>query len=105
VEEVFGDRSLVVNMSVWESRDALVHFTYQTGHAAIFKRRKEWFSKLEDSHMACWYTLNPVISLEEAERRLSYLNRAGETPFAFTLRTNYTEEEVLTYLEANPSLT
>ena len=33
VEEIFGDWALVVNMSVWESRDALVNFAYRTGHA------------------------------------------------------------------------
>ncbi len=104
VEKIFGDRALVVNMSVWKNRDALLHFTYKTRHASIYKRRKEWFSKLEDSHVACWYTREIEISLEEAKKRLDYLSRQGETPFAFTLKTEYKEKEVLDYLEVNPSL-
>ncbi len=104
VEEVFGDRALVVNMSVWESRDALMHFTYRTGHAEIFRRRKEWFSKLEDSHVACWYSESPEISLAEAKKRLDHLNTSGETPYSFTLRTAYTKQEVEDYLEANSFL-
>ncbi|GGD42032.1 DUF3291 domain-containing protein [Muriicola marianensis] len=104
VQEVFGDRALVVNMSVWESRDALMNFTYRTGHAEIFRRRNEWFSKLEDSHMACWYTRIPKISLAEAKKRLDHLNAIGETPYSFTLRTDCTPQEAAAFLEANPSL-
>ena len=104
VEEVFGERALVVNMTVWENRDALLDFTYRSGHADVYKRRKEWFSRLKDNHMACWYTSETEIELEEARKRLAYLDRHGETPYAFTLRTHYTEEEVVDYLEANPTL-
>ncbi len=102
--EVFGDKALVVNMSLWKSKDDLMLFTYKTGHAAVYKRRKEWFAKLETSHMACWYTKNTEIGLEEAKCRLDHLEREGETPYAFTFKSEYSEKELLEYLEANPSL-
>ncbi|NER08954.1 protein of unknown function [Muriicola jejuensis] len=102
--EVFGDKALVVNMSLWKSRDDLIHFTYKTGHSDIYKRRKEWFSNLETSHLVCWYTQNVEIELEEAKSRMYHLECKGETPYAFTFKSEYSEKEVLEYLAANPSL-
>jgi hypothetical protein len=60
---------------------------------------------LEDPHMACWYSRERVIHLEEAQQRLDHLISVGEIPFSFTLKTDYSEAEVLDDLEANPPLT
>ena len=54
-ESLFGGDAFVVNYSVWESVDALFDFTYKTAHAEIFRRRKEWFHKVDGFHMAIWY--------------------------------------------------
>jgi hypothetical protein len=98
VFEVFGDPALIVNMSLWESRESLMAFTYQTAHVEIYKRRKEWFSKLKDNHMVCWYTKESAIRLPEAKKRLDHLNAKGETTFAFSFRSNFTIEEARHYL-------
>lgn len=98
IYEVFGDPALIVNMSLWESRETLMAFTYQTAHVDIYKRRKEWFSKLKDSHMVCWYTKEPTISLKEAKKRLDHLNTKGESAYAFSFRSNFTIEEAKQYL-------
>ncbi|NNJ89302.1 MAG: DUF3291 domain-containing protein [Eudoraea sp.] len=96
--DVYGDPALVVNMSLWESRETLMAFTYKTAHADIYKRRKEWFSKLKDNHMVCWYTKEPTISLMEAKKRLDHLNTKGESAYAFSFRSNFTIEEARQYL-------
>ena len=98
IYEVFGDPALIVNMSLWESRETLMAFTYQTAHVDIYKRRKEWFSKIKDSHMVCWYTKEAVISLKEAKKRLDHLNTKGESAYAFSFRSNFTIEEAKQYL-------
>ncbi len=36
---------VIVNMSVWESIDALYRYVYNSNHAAFFQRRREWFKK------------------------------------------------------------
>lgn len=98
IYEVFGDPALIVNMSLWESRESLMSFTYHTAHVDIYKRRNEWFSKLKDSHMVCWYTKNSSISLLEAKKRLDHLNAKGESAYAFSFRSNFTLEEAKQYL-------
>src|SRR5436190_10799386 len=53
--KIFDDDFLIVNMSVWENIDVLSQFVYQSDHVEIFKRRKEWFQKMPEMHMALWY--------------------------------------------------
>ncbi len=96
--DIFNDDFIIVNMSVWESRESVMAFTYQTAHVDIYKRRKEWFSKMKSIHMACWYTQKPDITLQEAKERLQYLNQIGESPYAFTFKSNFTAEESLRYI-------
>lgn len=97
IYEVFGDAALIVNMSLWESRESLLNFTYQSAHVEIYKRRKEWFSKLKDNHMVCWYTKEPTIGLMEAKMRLDHLNTKGESAFAFSFRSNFTVGDAKEY--------
>ena len=49
---IFGDNFLIVNMSVWENVQCLLHFVYQSDHIEVFKRKKEWFEQMEEKHMA-----------------------------------------------------
>ena len=94
----FVDDFMIVNMSVWEELDDLFQFTYKTAHVEIFKRRKEWFSKMEEMHMACWYVQEGSIpTVEDAKERLKYLNNYGESPYAFTFRKKYSPEDYLSY--------
>ena len=37
------DPLVIVNMSVWESADALWDFVYSSDHLAVMRRRREWF--------------------------------------------------------------
>lgn len=95
---VFEDRFIIVNMSVWESREALFDFTYQSAHVEIFKRKKEWFHKMSELHMALWYVpLGHRPDPEEAKQRLSYLNKMGETPYAFTFKSKFDASDALNY--------
>lgn len=96
--EVFQDSFIVVNMSVWTSRKALFDFTYRSEHKNIFKRRKEWFSTMKEMHMACWYIpQNTYPTPHEARKRLEYLNKFGESPFAFTLKNSFTSQQASEY--------
>lgn len=96
--EVFDDDFIIVNMSVWRDRKALFDFTYSSEHVEIFKRKKEWFHKMSDMHMALWYVekgLEP--SVDAAKERLNYLNVHGETPHAFSFRSDFSLQEALNY--------
>ncbi len=96
--KVFHDDYIVVNMSVWQSTKALFNFTYRSEHKNIFKRRKEWFSNIKEMHMACWYVpKGKYPTPQEAKDRLEYLNEYGESPFAFTLKSNFTPKQASIY--------
>ena len=96
-QAVFGS-NMLVNMSVWESIETLTDFTYKSPHLAIYKRRKEWFAKMDSPHMVCWYVEEGHIpTLEEAKTRIGYLETHGETPYAFTFRKQFSIAESLAF--------
>ena len=95
---VFKDDSIVINMSVWENLDTLFNYTYKSGHIEVFKRKKEWFSKMKIMYMAFWYVLDGYKpTFLEAKERLDYLNKHGETPYAFSFKSKFTVQDSLQY--------
>jgi heme-degrading monooxygenase HmoA len=83
----FGDDRLIVNMSVWQSLEALRAFVYGDAHAAVLRRRREWFVRLGQPETALWWVpAGTTPGLEDAEERLAHLRAHGATPRAFTLR-------------------
>lgn len=92
--KIYDDDFLIVNMSVWQSADALFQFVYRSQHLEVFKKRQAWFEKMPVMHMALWYIPeghSPTVS--EAITRLDHLRTHGETPFAFTFKKKFTAIE------------
>jgi hypothetical protein len=84
--QMFGDPSLIVNISVWTDLDSLKHFMYQSGHAHYLKRRREWFVPLEQAGTVLWWVADGHIpSVAEAQAKLEHLRTHGSTPEAFGL--------------------
>jgi hypothetical protein len=84
-----GD-DMIVNLSVWESRQALWDFTYRSDHLEYVRRRREWFQRPTEPIMVLWWVpAGHLPSLEEALFRLARLREAGPVPEAFTLRRPY----------------
>lgn len=89
--KIYDDDFIIVNMSVWRSLEDLSAFVYRSDHAEVFKRRKEWFSKMDQQYMALWYVPNdykPTVG--DAVERLNHLRAHGDTPFSFTFRKQFT---------------
>lgn len=42
---IFDNEFLIVNMSVWDTKESLFNFTDNSAHVGIFISRKEWFSE------------------------------------------------------------
>ena len=81
----FEDDTVLVNMSVWESVEALRSYTYESGHAHYVKRRKEWFSAFGRPHYALWWVpAGHRPTALEADERLDLLHEHGPTARAFT---------------------
>jgi hypothetical protein len=83
---------IMVNMSVWESVDALRAYAYRVPeHLESLRRRREFFTHdALGPHLVLWWVPAGVIpTLDAARTRLDLLERAGPGPEAFTLRVPY----------------
>lgn len=84
---VFDDDAFIVNLSVWESLDALAAFVYDGTHRDVMRRRGEWFERLAEAHLALWWIrAGRVPTVPQAVARLEYLRAHGPSPHAFTFR-------------------
>lgn len=84
---VFDDEMIVVNMSVWSSPEALTDYVYRSQHKDVFARRTEWFERIDEAYLVCWWTpAADIPTIEEAVRRLELLRASGPTADAFTLK-------------------
>jgi hypothetical protein len=102
----FEDDSLMINMSVWESREALWRFVYDSEHLAVMRRRREWFARMKVFMALWWIPAGTLPTLEDAKERLAALELRGPTPYAFTFKRPFSTvgEEALPGLAAELSL-
>jgi len=80
----FDDPQMIVNMSVWESVEALERYVWQTVHKRFYGRRHEWFDRLDGPSVVLWWV--PVghrPTVQEALERLNHLKANGPTGYAF----------------------
>ncbi|MGJ8680299.1 DUF3291 domain-containing protein [Paraglaciecola sp.] len=92
--QVFSDPDIIVNMSVWESVDALKNFMFRTHHRDFLRRKKEWFHNIpQDSYVLWWIPIGYTPTLQEAVEKLDFLRTNGDTPKAFTFKSNFSAEE------------
>ena len=75
---------VIVNMSVWESVEALRDYTYTTRHVDVFRDRARWFEKAAQPHYCLWWVPEGHIpTVAEGRERLEHYQRHGATPFSF----------------------
>jgi Domain of unknown function (DUF3291) len=84
----FDDPLVILNLSVWESLEALEAFVYgDRDHRAVLRRRREWFERPVESHTALWWIpAGTTPTTAEATARLAHLREHGPTLHAFTFR-------------------
>jgi hypothetical protein len=79
-----SDPTMAVNLSVWESVEALERFVWATVHKQFYNRKGDWFEKAGTPHFVMWpIPSGHIPSLEEATGRLARLTVQGDTDFAF----------------------
>jgi len=83
----FDDDLEIINLTVWESIEALADFTYRSGHVELLRRRREFFEAPDRPILCLWWIPEGMIpTIEEALARLEHLRTHGATPTAFTFR-------------------
>ena len=79
-----GAPGINMNLSVWDSVEALEHYVWNTVHVRFYRRKAEWFEHLDQP----WFVMWPVEddhrpSLAEAFGRLEHLRAHGSTEHAY----------------------
>ena len=88
--QVADDPMFLVNLSVWESAEALFEYVYRSAHREVMAGRRQWFARPEAAHQVLWWVAaGHQPSTEEALARLSLLRRHGPTAEAFTFKARY----------------
>ena len=64
-----GSAGVLVNMSVWDSVDALAAYVYSDAHRQVLRRRRAWFERMAE--------------------RVIRLREFGPTAYAFTLKEHF----------------
>jgi hypothetical protein len=78
------DPFVIVNMSVWESVEALRDYAYSSKHIDVFRDRAKWFEKMDEPHYCLWWIpLGHVPTVAEGRARLEHYQQHGATPRAF----------------------
>jgi len=85
--QAFEDPRILLNMSVWESLEALQQYVYKSAHVGVLRDRKQWTEKMEGPILVLWWVaVNHVPTPQEAVAKLEHLKLHGPTPDAFTFR-------------------
>jgi len=89
-----GDRLIIVNMSVWDTVEALRDYVYRSHHLKVLRDRAKWFVKM-DQPFAClwWVPAGHLPTVEEGRERLEHYRLHGATPYAFWFSQLYRPEE------------
>jgi hypothetical protein len=86
----FEDERILINMSVWESLEALQQFVYRSGHGVAFRDRRKWFEPLTSPTIALWWARAGVLpSIADGRERLEWLTNNGPTQRAFTFNQSF----------------
>lgn len=94
----YNDNQIIVNMSIWESIEALHQYTYYSGHVEIFRRKKEWFEKMSSPALVMWWIpAGHIPTVSEGKAKLDYLGKHGPTPLAFTFKQQFTVEDFVSH--------
>ena len=81
---IWGDPDWLVNMSVWDSLEALKTFVRSRLHLEVMSRRREWFSQVSEAYVVLWWVpAGHRPTVDEAQARLEKLREKGPTPEAF----------------------
>ena len=83
--QVFEDPLVIVNLTLWESLEALKAFAYRGVHRDFFRRRAEWFVEGSSRTALWWLPAGGLPTIDEAKRRLDFIDAFGMSPYAFEM--------------------
>ncbi len=86
----YEDDRMLINLTVWESIEALSAFVYRTAHGGLVRDGQGWFESLGAPPLVLWWTpVGDTPTVEEGMARLDRLRAEGPTPDGFTFRVKF----------------
>ena len=83
---IYDEPVILVNMSVWTGRQALLDFVYSDTHRALLRRRREFFTRMAQAYTVLWWVpAGHLPTVAEAQERLDHLRAHGPSGHAFRL--------------------
>jgi|SRR5687767_15044010 len=90
--QIYDDDLIIINLTVWESVDALREYVYKGSHHGVLRDRKRWFEKFDGPYYALWWIpAGHLPSPEEGKERLDYLREHGDSAYAFSFRNVFSQ--------------
>jgi Domain of unknown function (DUF3291) len=86
---VDDDPSMLVNMSVWTSPEALFDYVYKSMHTKVMARRREWFERVDTAVVLFWIPAGTTPTAADGMARLALLRERGPSSEAFTFKQRY----------------
>lgn len=88
--DVAGSHGVIVNLTTWQSVEALADFVFSGRHLEIMRQRRQWFHHAAETTTALWWVPSGHRpSTDEAEDWVRQLRRHGPSADSFTLREPY----------------
>lgn len=85
--DVGGEPGFLVNMSVWESVDALFEYVYKSMHREVMVGRRQWFERPTALYQVLWWIpADHRPTPEEGLAKLALLQENGPGSEAFTFK-------------------
>ncbi len=81
---VYDDPRVLPNLTVWQNVEALERFVWQTVHSRFYRRRADWFEKIERPLVLWWIPAGHRPNMSEGVERLEHLRQYGPTDYAFS---------------------
>ena len=88
------DPLVIINMTIWESIEALHDFTYRSDHGPMYAARHTWFEPMDGHTLVLWW--GPAGDIPDAPQGkilLELLRRRGPSPQAFTMKHRFPPPE------------
>lgn len=88
--QVTDDPQFIVNMSVWDSIEALFDFVYRTAHRGVMAQRRQWFQPPQGAYQVLWWVAaGTAPTPQEGLARLAHLDQHGSSAYAFTFKQKF----------------
>lgn len=85
--KVYDDDMIIINLTVWESAEALRGYVYKSAHAGVMRDRKRWFEKFDGPYYALWWIPAGYLpDPQEGRGRLEHFRQRGDSPYAFSFK-------------------